>query len=378
MSDSPEKIEDKQKPVRKIIHIDMDAFYASVEQRDNPEYRGKPVIVGGFPEGRGGVVATASYEARKFGVRSAMPSKQASKLCPQAIFIRPRFEAYKAASQKIREIFHRYTDLVEPLSLDEAYLDVTTDKLGIGLALDIAAQIKKSIKEELDLTASAGVSVNKFVAKIASEIKKPDGLTFIGPSKITSFMESLPVEKFFGVGKVTAAKMKEMGMFTGKELKKYSVEELVKHFGKNGNFYYQIVRGIDDRQVEPNRETKSLSAEDTFPYDLTRLEDMNQELDKIAALVEQRLLYYGLKGRTVTLKIKFSDFKIITRSKSYPHPVNENGIIASTARQLLEETAPEGKQIRLLGISLSNFGEPDQKQKNNRGKDQLLLFPPSS
>ncbi len=378
MSDSPEKIEDKQKTIRKIIHIDMDAFYASVEQRDNPEYRGKPVIVGGFPEGRGGVVATASYEARKFGVRSAMPSKQASKLCPQAIFIRPRFEAYKAASQKIREIFHRYTDLVEPLSLDEAYLDVTTDKLGIGLALDIAAQIKKSIKEELDLTASAGVSVNKFVAKIASEIKKPDGLTFIGPSKITSFMESLPVEKFFGVGKVTAAKMKEMGMFTGKELKKYSVEELVKHFGKNGNFYYQIVRGIDDRQVEPNRETKSLSAEDTFPYDLTRLEDMNQELDKIAALVEQRLLYYGLKGRTVTLKIKFSDFKIITRSKSYPHPVNENGIIASTARQLLEETAPEGKQIRLLGISLSNFGEPDQKQKNNRGKDQLLLFPPSS
>jgi DNA polymerase-4 len=378
MSDSPEKIEDKQKTIRKIIHIDMDAFYASVEQRDNPEYRGKPVIVGGFPEGRGGVVATASYEARKFGVRSAMPSKQASKLCPQAIFIRPRFEAYKAASQKIREIFHRYTDLVEPLSLDEAYLDVTMDKLGIGLALDIAAQIKKSIKEELDLTASAGVSVNKFVAKIASEIKKPDGLTFIGPSKITSFMESLPVEKFFGVGKVTAAKMKEMGMFTGKELKKYSVEELVKHFGKNGNFYYQIVRGIDDRQVEPNRETKSLSAEDTFPYDLTRLEDMNKELDKIAALVEQRLLHYGLKGRTVTLKIKFSDFKIITRSKSYPHPVNENGIIASTARQLLEETAPEGKQIRLLGISLSNFGEPDQKQKNNRGKDQLLLFPPSA
>jgi DNA polymerase IV len=216
------------------------------------------------------------------------------------------------------------------------------------------------------------------VAKIASEIKKPDGLTFIGPSKITSFMESLPVEKFFGVGKVTAAKMKEMGMFTGKELKKYSVEELVKHFGKNGNFYYQIVRGIDDRQVEPNRETKSLSAEDTFPYDLTRLEDMNQELDKIAALVEQRLLHYGLKGRTVTLKIKFSDFKIITPSKSYPHPVNENGIIASTARQLLEETAPEGKQIRLLGISLSNFGEPDQKQKNNHGKDQLLLFPPSA
>ncbi len=355
----------------------MDAFYASVEQRDHPEYKGKPVIVGGLPEGRGGVVATASYEARKFGVRSAMPSKQAAALCPQAIFIRPRFDAYKAASNRIREIFHRYTDLVEPLSLDEAYLDVTTDKLGIGLALEIAAQIKKSIKEELDLTASAGVSVNKFVAKIASEIKKPDGLTFIGPSKITEFMESLPVEKFFGVGKVTAAKMKEMKIYTGRDLKKYSVGELVKHFGKNGNFFYQIVRGIDNRQVEPDRETKSLSAEDTFPYDLRRLEDMNRELNKIAVLVEQRLHHYGLKGRTITLKIKFSDFKIITRSKSFPRSVNENAIIASTARQLLEATSPEGKKIRLLGISLSNFSEPDQKQKNDNGRDQLLLFPPS-
>ena len=204
---------------RKIIHIDMDAFYATVEQRDNPQYRGKALVVGGLPEGRGGVVATASYEARKFGIHSAMPSKQALKLCPDAIFIRPRFAAYKEASQKIREIFSRYTHLIEPLSLDEAYLDVTTDKMGIGSAIEIATQIKQAIKNELQLSASAGVSVNKFVAKIASNIKKPDGLTFIGPSAIEGFMEKLPVDKFFGVGKVTAQKMKNMGLHTGYDLK---------------------------------------------------------------------------------------------------------------------------------------------------------------
>src|SRR6201996_1349058 len=228
---------------RKIIHIDMDAFYASVEQRDNPEYRGKALIVGGLPEGRGGVVATASYEARKFGVRSAMPSKQAKQLCPHGIFIRPRFAAYREASQKIREIFGRYTDLIEPLSLDEAYLDVTTDKLNIGSAIEIAKQIKQAIKEELQLTASAGVSINKFVAKIASDINKPDGLTFIGPSSIEVFMEKLPVEKFYGVGKVTAEKMMKMGLFTGADLKKLSEGEMLKHFGKPGGFYYTIARG---------------------------------------------------------------------------------------------------------------------------------------
>src|SRR5476651_446659 len=228
-------------PHRKIIHIDMDAFYASVEQRDFPEYRGKPLVVGGLPEGRGGVVATASYEARKFGIRSAMSSKQALQLCPHALFVRPRFDAYKEVSNRIREIFSRYTDLIEPLSLDEAYLDVTNDKLNIGSAIEIAKQIKQAIKDELQLTASAGVSINKFVAKIASDINKPDGLKFIGPSAIEAFMEKLPVEKFYGVGKVTAEKMKKIGLFTGADLKNLAEDDLVKHFGKVGRFFYQIV-----------------------------------------------------------------------------------------------------------------------------------------
>ena len=224
------------KPIRKIIHIDMDAFYASVEQRDNPTYRGKPIVVGGSPQGRGGVVATASYEARKFGIRSAMSSKKALQLCKHAIFVFPRFEAYKQVSRQIREIFHRYTDLIEPLSLDEAYLDVTHDKQNIGSAIEIAKLIRKAIKDELQLTASAGVSVNKFAAKVASDMNKPDGLTFIGPSRLTAFMESLPVEKFFGVGKVTAEKMKARGLHTGADLKKLTEAELVKYFGKIGRF----------------------------------------------------------------------------------------------------------------------------------------------
>jgi DNA polymerase-4 len=229
----------------------------------------------------------------------------------------------------------------------------------------------------LDLTASAGVSVNKFVAKIASEMKKPDGLTFIGPSRIESFMENLPVEKFFGVGKVTAAKMKDMGLHSGRDLKHLTEEELVKRFGKNGRFYYLIVRGVDNRLVEPNRETKSLSAEDTFPEDLTRQEDMNRELEKIAATVAGRLSRYALKGRTITLKIKYSDFKIITRSQSFTLPVNDSETIALTARRLLEGTEPEGKPVRLLGINLSNFGEPVSRAKNTNGQEQLFLFPPS-
>ena len=360
---------------RKIIHIDMDAFYASVEQRDNPEYRGIPLVVGGLPEGRGGVVATASYEARKFGIRSAMPSKQALQLCPHATFVRPRFAAYKEVSQKIREIFSRYTDLIEPLSLDEAYLDVTTDKLDIGSAIEIAKQIKQAIKEELQLTASAGVSINKFVAKTASDINKPDGLTFIGPSAIEAFMEKLPVEKFFGVGKVTAQKMKGMGMHTGEDLKKLAEVELIKHFGKAGRFYYQIVRGIDNREVQPHRETKSLAAEDTLPYDLTTIEEMEAELDKIAKTVCNRLQHYELKGRTITLKIKYSDFKQITRNQSFPVGLNDLEIICSTAKRLLAATYPEDKKIRLLGISLSNFGEIVVKRKEEKPSDQLTLFP---
>ena len=359
---------------RKIIHIDMDAFYASVEQRDDPGLRGKPLVVGGLPEGRGGVVATASYEARKFGIRSAMSSKQALQLCPHAIFVRPRFPAYKEASQRIREIFSRYTDLIEPLSLDEAYLDVTNDKLNIGSAIEIAKQIKQAIKDELQLTASAGISINKFVAKIASDINKPDGLTFIGPSSIESFMEKLPVEKFYGVGKVTAQKMKNLGLHLGADLKKLTHDEIVRHFGKPGKFYYQIVRGIDDREVQPHRETKSSGAEDTFAYDLTTIEEMETELDKIAKLVADRLQRYNLKGRTITLKIKYSDFKQITRNKSFLSPVADLETISTAAKQLLAATNPQDKKIRLLGISLSNFGYIPGKPTIEKPSDQLKLF----
>lgn len=342
-------------PVRKIIHIDMDAFYASIEQRDNPAFRGKPIAVGGSPQGRGGVVATASYEARKFGIRSAMPSKRAVELCKDVIFVKPRFDVYKAVSSQIRGIFERYTDLIEPLSLDEAFLDVTTDKQGLGSAIDIAKAIKQSIKDELQLTASAGVSINKFIAKIASDMNKPDGLTFIGPSKIQSFIDSLGVEKFFGVGKVTAEKMKRMGLHTGADLKKLTETEMVKHFGKTGKFYYNIVRGVDDREVRPNRETKSISAEDTFPYDLKDLDEMFEAVDTLSKIVCERIRRHGFKGRTVTLKIKYHDFKQITRSHSLPMPFDDWENIRATGRKLLESTDLEEKRIRLLGIGVSNF-----------------------
>ena len=361
------------RPVRKIIHIDMDAFYASVEQRDNPDYRGKPIAVGGSPTGRG-VVATASYEARKFGVRSAMSSRKAIQLCPHITFVRPRFEAYKTVSRAIREIFHRYTDIIEPLSLDEAFLDVTEDKLQIGSALEIAMQIKKAIKDELNLTASAGVSTNKFVAKIASDINKPDGLTFIGPSKIESFISNLPVEKFFGVGKVTADKMKGMQLFTGADLKKLTEEDLVRYFGKTGHFYYKIVRGIDEREVQTHRETKSLGAEDTFVYDLETTEEMHKELDRIAVTVVNRLEKSRLKGRTITLKIKYSDFTQITRNFSFPYPIGDLETIIDTARQLLAKVDMNEKTVRLLGISLSNFGEMEVKTRKPRDPEQLELF----
>jgi DNA polymerase IV len=350
----------------------MDAFYASVEQRDHPEYRGKPIVVGGSPEGRGGVVATASYEARKFGIRSAMPSKKALELCPEVIFVRPRFDAYQQASAKIREIFHRYTDIIEPLSLDEAFLDVTEDKLQIGSAIEIAKQIKQAIKEELQLTASAGVSINKFVAKIASDMNKPDGLTFIGPSRVEAFIEGLAVEQFFGVGRVTAEKMKGLNLYTGADLKRLAETELVKHFGKAGRFYYKISRGVDDRPVQPHRETKSLAAEDTFAYDLTTLAEMTTELDKIAETVYNRLQRYRLKGRTVTLKIKYGDFKQITRSRSFSGPINDLQTITVTATELLEGTEPENKKIRLLGISISNFEE--EKTRKGPPPGQLELF----
>lgn len=357
---------------RKIIHIDMDAFYASVEQRDFPEYRGKPLVVGGLPEGRGGVVATASYEARQFGIRSAMSSKMAQRLCPEAIFVLPRFEAYKAVSRHIREIFRRYTDLIEPLSLDEAYLDVTEDKLGIGSALDIAGLIKKAIHEELQLTASAGVSINKFVAKIASDMNKPDGLTFIGPSKIEAFMEALPVEKFFGVGKVTATKMKAMGLFTGKDLKQLPEKLMIQHFGKTGKFYYQIVRGIDNRAVQSERATKSVSVEDTYQEDLCSKDAMLPELQVLSERLMTRLQRSGLKGRTVTVKFKFHDFKMITRSQSGSQLIEDTTRLLQMVRTILEQAPLDDKRIRLLGVGISNFELPGGKPA---GHDiQLKLF----
>jgi len=363
---------DDRTPIRKIIHIDMDAFYASVEQRDFPEYRGRPVIVGGMPDRRG-VVATASYEARKFGVRSAMSSIRAQKLCPQALFVHPRFEVYKEVSRQIRDIFRRYTDIIEPLSLDEAFLDVTADKLHIGSAIEIARQIKDAIKTELRLTASAGVSVNKFVAKIASDMNKPDGLTFIGPSRVVAFMEQLPVEKFFGVGKVTAARMKSMGLLTGADLKRLDEEEMFRLFGKTGRFYYQMVRGIDNRPVQPYREVKSVAAEDTFAEDIEATDALHAELERLVSRVKARLDRYGLKGRTITLKVKFADFRQITRNQSYPQPVSDESAILAAAKELLSKVDREGRKIRLLGISLSNFHE-GHKPGQASGGTQLTLF----
>lgn len=350
----------------------MDSFYASVEQRDNPDLLGKAIAVGGSPEGRGGVVATASYEARKYGVRSAMSSKQALKLCPHLIFLYPRFAAYKEVSRQIREIFSRYTDLIQPLSLDEAYLDVTDDKLGIGSAIDIAKEIKQAIKTELNLTASAGVSINKFVAKVASDMNKPDGLTFIGPSKVERFIEQLPVEKFHGVGKVTAQKMKTRGLHYGADLKKLTETELAHLFGKSGRFFYKIVRGIDNRPVEPNRETKSVGAEDTFSYDLTVIEEMTVEIEKLVKVVFGRMKAYNLSGRTVTLKVKFSDFKQITRSKSFFEAFVDEDQLNGALKNLLEAIDFNDKSVRLLGVSVSNFENHDGHEAQSY---QPRLFP---
>lgn len=363
---------------RKIIHIDMDAFYASIEQRDNPDLFGKPIVVGGLPEGRGGVVATASYEARKFGIKSAMSSKKAQQLCPHVIFVRPHFEAYKIASTHIREIFSRYSDIFEPLSLDEAYIDVTHDKQNIGSAIEIAKMIKQAIHDELALTASAGISINKFLAKIASDLQKPNGLTFIGPSAVEAFMEKLTVGKFHGVGRVTAEKMNKLGLYNGLDLKKLSEHELVRHFGKAGHFYYSIVRGIDNRAVEPNRETKSVGAEDTFAFDLISLDDMNAELGKIAVTVSERLKKHGLKGRTVALKIKYHDFKTITRNFSFLNGIDDFQTILTTATNLLSLTTPEGMRIRLLGISVSNFDIIRENIPQSYLQLQLNLFPEAS
>ncbi len=345
--------------MRKIIHVDMDAFYASVEQRDQPELRGQPVAVGGA--GTRGVVMAASYEARVFGVRSAMPGFQARRLCPQLIFVPTRFDAYKAASRQIRAIFHRYTDLVEPLSLDEAYLDVTAPKQGGTVATEIARAIKQEIRSQTGLTASAGVSFNKFLAKIASDLDKPDGLSVIRPHQAAAFIASLPIERFFGVGPATARKMKEAGIHNGAQLRARSEDELARRFGKVGRHYYRIVRGEDEREVRPDRPLKSIGAERTFDRDLSAPADLMERLGPIAEQVALRMATAEHFGRTVTLKIKHHDFSVTTRQRTLPDQVDSADELMELARWLLHHPEPPTRPVRLLGLTVSNFAHAAQQ-----------------
>lgn len=343
---------------RKIIHIDMDAFYASVEQMDDPSLRGKPVAVGGS-ESRG-VVAAASYEARQFGVRSAISGFVAKKICPELIFVKPRFERYKEISSKIHKIFREYTDLVEPLSLDEAYLDVTQNKRGNPSASLLAEEIRLRVFNEVGLTASAGISVNKFVAKIASDYNKPNGQKTVNPEDIIVFLEELPIRKFYGVGKVTTEKMYQLGIFTGVELKSKSLDFLEKHFGKSGKFYYQVVRGIHSSEVKPDRISKSVAAEQTFDKNLSSEIFMMEQLEKIAFILEKRLKKNNISGRTVTLKIKYSDFTQQTRSKTLLYFIADKGLILETVKELLYQERMKDS-VRLLGISLNNLNTEEKK-----------------
>ncbi|QCX02053.1 DNA polymerase IV [Aggregatimonas sangjinii] len=345
-------------PLRKIIHVDMDAFYASVEQLDHPELRGKPVAVGG--SSKRGVVSAASYEARKYGVRSAMSSVVAKRNCPELIFVKARFDRYKEISQHIRKIFYDYTDLVEPLSLDEAYLDVTTNKKGNPSATLIAQEIRGRIFEELKLTASAGISINKFIAKIASDYNKPNGQKTVNPEEVLYFLEALDIRKFYGVGKVTAEKMYKLGIFTGQDLKTKSQEFLEEKFGKSGSFYYNVVRGIHTSEVKPHRIPKSVGAERTFNENLSSEIFMLERLDHIATEIERRLKKSNIAGKTITLKIKYSDFTLQTRSKTLPYFVAEKALILETAKTLLYQEKMENS-VRLLGISLANLNT-DKKE----------------
>jgi DNA polymerase IV len=339
---------------RKVIHIDMDAFYASVEQRDHPQYRGKPLVVGGRPEKRG-AVAAASYEARKYGIHSAMPSRTALQRCPHLIFVLPRFEVYRAISEQICAVFRHYTDLVEPLALDEAYLDVTTNHVGISSATEIARQIKESILNETGLTASAGVSINKLLAKIASGMNKPNGLTRILPQEAAAFVESLPIEKFYGIGPATTEKMHELGIHTGLDLKQWSEIDLARHFGKVAFFYSQIARGIDERPVNPHRIRKSIGAETSYDPDLEDKAMIENGLGAIATEVHQRMVRHGSKGRTITVKVKLADYRQMTRSRTLLEFIPGEPEILALAQELLQGIELKGEKVRLLGITLSNL-----------------------
>tara|TARA_R110002051_G_scaffold234665_2_gene296149 strand:- start:1982 stop:3082 length:1101 start_codon:yes stop_codon:yes gene_type:complete len=347
-------------PLRKIIHIDMDAFYASVEELDNPELKGKAIAVGGN-EIRG-VVSAASYEARKFGVRSAMSGYIAKKNCPHLIFVKPRFERYKEISLKIRKIFYEYTDLVEPLSLDEAYLDVTINKKGNPSASLIAKEIRKRIFDEIGLAASAGISINKFIAKVASDYNKPNGQKTVNPEEVIEFLEKLEIRKFYGVGKVTTEKMYKHGIFTGLDLKQKTIEFLEEHFGKSGTYYYYVVRGIHNSSVKPHRIPKSVGAERTFNENLSSEIFMLERLENIANELERRLKKSNIAGKTITLKIKYSDFTLQTRSKTIAYYIADKGLILETAKELLYQEKMENS-VRLLGISLTNLNTDKKEQK---------------
>lgn len=340
---------------RKVIHIDMDAFYASVEQRDNPKLKGKPVIVGGSPQSRG-VVATCSYEARQYGIHSAMPAREAYKRCPYAVFVHPRFERYHNVSRQIREIFYRYTDLVEPLSLDEAFLDVTKNKMNIKYATEIAKRIKNDIYNEIGLTASAGVSYNKFLAKLASDYKKPNGLTVLTPENTQEFLDKLPINKFFGIGKVTSRTLANLGINTGYDLRQLDLYQLESVFKSRGYSFYQFARGIDYRPVEPYRERKSVGSETTLGSNLNiDDEDVVDILSDICEDVSQRLEYIKKVGKTITLKIKYDDFTQITRSLSVERGIHKHEDIRVNIYNLLKNVMDNGKQIRLLGVTVSNL-----------------------
>jgi DNA polymerase-4 len=352
------------RPIRKIIHVDMDAFYASVEQRDDPSLKGKPVAVGG---GHRGVVTAASYEARKFGVRSAMPSVTARRLCPELIFVKPHFDVYRAVSHQIRSIFADYTDLVEPLSLDEAYLDVTEDRHNLGSARAIAEDIRRRIREETGLTASAGVSYCKFIAKLASDHRKPDGLCVITPERGPEFVASLPVARFHGVGPVTARKMERLGILTGADLRDWTLPALQAHFGSSAEYYWRICRGIDEREVKPDRPYKSVSAERTFDEDLRDPDRLAAELERIAGFAWDRVERSEVIGRTVTLKVKFGDFTLITRSRSFAAPVPDIEAFKEAGLALLAALHPLPKGIRLLGLGLHNLCDSGQNEPAQLG-----------
>ena len=357
---------------RKIIHIDMDAFYASVEQRDNPELRGRPVAVG--HAGERGVVAAASYEARKYGVHSAMSSQKAMRLCPELIFIPGRMEVYKEVSGQIHEIFHEYTDIIEPLSLDEAFLDVTENKKNIPLAVDIAREIKQRIREDLGLVASAGVSYNKFLAKIASDYRKPNGLCTIHPDQALDFIAKLPIESFWGVGPVTAKRMHTLGIHNGAHLRAWSLEGLTREFGKAGALYYNFSRGIDLRPVEAVRVRKSIGCERTLEHDINNRSSVVIELYHTAKELINRLSAKDFQGNTLTLKVKFHDFTQITRSITQPHKLTTLEIILPLAKQLLTEVEYEDHPIRLLGLSVSNPREQEDDSKSVTWEQLTLKF----